>query len=214
MCAAYRKTIGVIVICALCAFAWAGNASKQSPAKITPTAAGKQQSPGTAQPVSPEAPELDELLLERLEKKINNSEDFESVVAFHRLLKKRMYLAKKKAPAKEITDVDVEILKTILAVNPKRSDVVYDTLEQTWDGKDDYFNVFISIFAQLERYRKHFRLHFGQLKAWEIYMKRHHRKVLDQREKKEKAARLKAAARIKKKAATPTPTPTASEAEE
>jgi len=124
-----------------------------------------------------------------------------------------MYLAEKKAPAKEIADVNVEILTTILAGNPKRRGVVFDTLEETWDRKDDYFKVFFSIFAQLERHRKHFRLHFGQLKAWEIYMKRHHRKVLDQREKKEKAARLKAAAGIKKKAATPTPTPTVSKAE-
>ncbi len=199
MFATYRKTIGIIVICALCAFAWAGNASKPSPAKTTPTAAGKQQSPGTAQPVSLEAPELDELLLERLEKNIYNPEDFESVVAFHRLLKKHMFLAEKKAPAKEITDVNVEILKTILAVNPKRRDVVFDTLEKTWDGKDDYFKAFISIFTQLESYRKHFRLRFGQLKAWEIYLKGQHRKVLDQREKKQEAARLKAAARIKKK---------------
>lgn len=213
MCATYRKTIGIIVICALCAFAWAGNASKQSPAKVTPTAPSKEQSTGTVQPVSPEAWELDEGLLERLEKNSNNPEDFESLVAFHRLLKKRMYLAEKKAPGKQITDVDVEILKTFLTVNLKRTDVVFDTLEETWDGKDDYFKVFISIFTQLERYRKHFRLHFGQLKAWEIYMKRQHRKVLDQRDKKEKAARLKAAARIKKKAATPTPTPTASKAE-
>jgi len=56
--------------------AWAGNASEESPAKTTPTAAGKQHSPGPAPPVSPEAPELDELLLERLEKNINNTEDF------------------------------------------------------------------------------------------------------------------------------------------
>ncbi len=208
MFATYGRTIGIIVICALCAFAWAGNAQKPSPAKTTPTAAGKQQSPGTAQPVSLEAPELDEGLIERLEKN-EDPEDVKSILAFHRFLKKRMYLAEKKAPAKEITDVNVEILKTILAVNPKRRDVVFDTLEETWDGKDDYFKVFISIFTQLESYRKHFRLRFGQLKAWEIYLKGQHRKVLGQREKKQEAARLKAAAGIKKKAATPTPTPTA-----
>ncbi len=213
MFATFGKMMYVIVIFALCAFAWAGNAPKQSPAKITPTAAGKQQSPDTAQPVSPEAWELDEGLLERLEKNSNNREDFESVVAFHRFLKKRMYLAEKKAPAKEIADVDVEILKTILAVNPKRRDVVFGTLEETWDGKDDYFKVFIQIFTKLESYRKHFRLRFGQLKAWETYLKAQHRKVLDQREEKEKAARLKAKPRIEKKAATPTPTPTASKAE-
>lgn len=212
MFATYRKMMRIVVICALCAFAWAGNAPKQSPAKVTPTAAGKQQSPVAIQPVAPEAWELDDGLLERLEKNINNREDFESVVAFHRLLKKRMYLAEKKVPAKKITDVDVEILKTLLTVNLKRTDIVFNTLEETWDGKDDYFKVFISIFTQLERYRKHFRLRFGQLKTWEIYMKRQHGKVLDQRKKKEEEEKLKAA--MRKMAGTPIPTPTASKAEE
>jgi len=67
-------------------------------------------------------------------------------------------------------------------------------------------------FTRGQETRRNSRLRFGQLKTWEIYLKCQHGKVLEQREKKEEAARLKAA--MRRMAGTPIPTPTASKAEE
>lgn len=212
MVAMYRKMTSIVLICMFCAIFAVANAQKESAAQTTPAAPGTQQPPDVSQSATPAPWEIDEGLLERLERGTNDPHDFESVAAFHRLLKKHMYLTEKKAPRNEITDVDVEILKTILAVNPKRRDIVFNALERTWDRKEDYFLVFINIFTGLQRYRDYFRLEYGQLKAWEVYLKAHHRKILDERERKE-AARVKAASRSEKKEATPTPTPTPTPAE-
>jgi hypothetical protein len=201
-----RKVMSIIVLSLFWSLGWGANAPQGSSGKGPAPGQTKSLSSGAVQNKPNYEEELNEALVGRLERSTNNQKDLESLVAFQYLLRKRMALVEKKAPNKEITDVDVEILKTILAVDPKRRDGIFSALEQTWDGKDDYFKVFISIFTQLKNYREYFPLEYGQLKAWEIYLKGQHRKVLDQRERQNEKARLKAGLTMQERITTPTAT--------